>query len=667
MQFVYPNFLWALVFLAIPVIIHLFNFRRYKKLVFSNISLIKAATEVNKKQEQIKKWLILISRLLALFFLVLAFAQPFIPVGLNTKKFTEKVVAVYLDNSFSMNAESENGILIEVAKNNARKIAEIHGNKAQYMLLTNNFEGKHQHLLTRESFLQMVDEIKTGSYSKSFSEVCSRQNQLLEKLVNVSKDYYFISDFQYNFYNKAFVYKDTAANYYLIPLKPNKYSNLAIDTAYIKTPFIQKNKPINIAAVIKNYSLAETAENIPVTLKVNQIKKAIQNITVEPNKRGEVNFNITLTDTVKTELEIGITDYPIAFDDNYFLSVKPSSVANILLINNNNNNYAAVKKVFMLDAFYNLLVQDINQLNYAVLNQTDLVILNQPDDISSGLSTELNRYVSNGGILLIIPGDNIEKLNTFTQEKCGLKYGSAINQLLTFKTININDPLFKNVFSSLPDNTDMPTIKKTYEVNQTKTGNTNSIITLNNGMPYLYKTQLNKGIVYTMAGNLSVNQSNLNNHALFVPLMLNMPLQKKYHYVTNYLINNIELIEIKNSYKQPVVNIKNNNFSYTALTQLRGGNWYAIVQNPFTEAGFYNILSNNITDDKIAINYNRDESNLTFVQPEKKQQTETISENLDTHELAIKQNESGKQLWIYMLLGALLFLTAEIMIIKLLK
>ncbi|MEP6647066.1 MAG: BatA domain-containing protein, partial [Saprospiraceae bacterium] len=34
MQFLYPSFLWALTALSIPIILHLFYFRRYKKVYF---------------------------------------------------------------------------------------------------------------------------------------------------------------------------------------------------------------------------------------------------------------------------------------------------------------------------------------------------------------------------------------------------------------------------------------------------------------------------------------------------------------------------------------------------------------------------------------------------------------------------------------------------------
>ena len=77
MNFLYPNFLWAISLIAIPIAIHLFNFRKYKKVYFSDISLLKNVNTQTKKQSKLKHILVLISRILALTCLVFAFSYPY--------------------------------------------------------------------------------------------------------------------------------------------------------------------------------------------------------------------------------------------------------------------------------------------------------------------------------------------------------------------------------------------------------------------------------------------------------------------------------------------------------------------------------------------------------------------------------------------------------------
>ena len=80
-----PQILYALLALAIPIIIHLFNFRKHEKIYFSSIRFLEEIKTKNKKKRNLKNLLILLSRLLALAFLIIAFAKPYTPVNKDEK------------------------------------------------------------------------------------------------------------------------------------------------------------------------------------------------------------------------------------------------------------------------------------------------------------------------------------------------------------------------------------------------------------------------------------------------------------------------------------------------------------------------------------------------------------------------------------------------------
>ena len=94
MNFLYPDFLWAISLIAIPIAIHLFNFRKYKKVYFSDISLLKNINSQTKKQSRLKHLLVLLSRILALMCLVLAFSYPYKPLK-NNSNFDQKYVGIF--------------------------------------------------------------------------------------------------------------------------------------------------------------------------------------------------------------------------------------------------------------------------------------------------------------------------------------------------------------------------------------------------------------------------------------------------------------------------------------------------------------------------------------------------------------------------------------------
>src|ERR1700722_15531164 len=102
MNFLFPSFLYALSAISIPIIIHLFNFRRYKKLYFSNVRFLKEVVQESHSKSKLRQLLVLICRCLVIAFLVFAFAQPFIPVKQGVTASGAKAISIFIDNSFSM-------------------------------------------------------------------------------------------------------------------------------------------------------------------------------------------------------------------------------------------------------------------------------------------------------------------------------------------------------------------------------------------------------------------------------------------------------------------------------------------------------------------------------------------------------------------------------------
>jgi len=116
MQFLYPAFLFALFFLAIPLLIHLFNFRRYQQVYFSNVQFLKEIQEQQSSRKNLKERLILAARMLAIAFLVFAFAKPYIPGQNAANAGKQQAISIFVDNSYSMQTLNSEGTLLDEAK-----------------------------------------------------------------------------------------------------------------------------------------------------------------------------------------------------------------------------------------------------------------------------------------------------------------------------------------------------------------------------------------------------------------------------------------------------------------------------------------------------------------------------------------------------------------------
>lgn len=279
MVFGQPLFLIALAAIAIPVIVHLFNFRRYKKIYFTNVRNIAEITQETKKRNELKHLLILAARILAVTALVLAFARPIIPSENSTKKFDgKKYLSIFIDNSFSMEALSISGTLLDEAKQKAVEIARASGPSDLFQLLTGDLEGRHQHFVNRDDFIRMVSEVKISPAVTDLGDIMKRQSEML--LQGQSSSAYLISDFQKNVSHFP-ARPDTLVTWYFVPVKPAKTANIYIDSAWFDDPSQQPGQNIRLNVLIRNIS-AESYEKLPLRLFMNGKQKAVGSFAIGP-------------------------------------------------------------------------------------------------------------------------------------------------------------------------------------------------------------------------------------------------------------------------------------------------------------------------------------------------------------------------------------------------
>ena len=189
MNFFFPGFLFALLAVAIPVLIHLFNFRRFKKVYFSNVRFLREIELQTSSKQKLKNLLILAARILTIIFLVLAFAKPYIPSGEETTSYARQVVSIFIDNSYSMETVNREGHLLDEAKRRAKEIASAYSRNDKFQLLTNNFEGSHQRLLSYEDFLLAVDEVRISGMNRTLPQIIRRQKDIFISEPNSKKDH----------------------------------------------------------------------------------------------------------------------------------------------------------------------------------------------------------------------------------------------------------------------------------------------------------------------------------------------------------------------------------------------------------------------------------------------------------------------------------------------
>ena len=670
MNFLYPGFLFALISVAIPVIIHLFNFRKFKKVYFSNVQLLKEVEQQNSSKEKLKNILILLSRILAVIFLVLAFAQPYIPLSNQKTTLLNNTVSIYIDNSYSMEAVNKDGNLLDESKRRVKELVKGFGLNDRFQLLTNDFEGKYQRLLSREEFLKVLDDVKISASNRNLQQILNRQNNVFTGSSN--KYSVLISDFQKNITTNKKLETKPDIQYSFLRLIATTLPNVAVDSVWTLSPNHQPGAGEKLVVQIKNYS-EEDVVGIPLKLIINNQQKALSSVTIPAGKvkRDTLNFSGLAAGWQKSV--VSIKDFPVTFDDSLSFSFKVDSSFPVLSINGPNaGNY--IKALFAADNYYKLTENAESNINYSGFSNYGLIVLNGLKNPSSGLAQQIKTYLKAGGSVVIFPDldADVQTYNAFLSS-LSLPVIQNLNTTATkVDKIDLQNPIFKTVFEEIPKNLDLPSLNRYFNFIESNSANKETILNLPGGKSFFSKFGIGNGSAYLSASGLNPNDGNFARHPVFVPLMYRIALSSGSEDVLYYTIGNETAL--KSSYitlgKNQMLKLGSENFEAIPEVRQVDGKTLIYVADQIKAPGFYNLK---LADSLISIysfNNDRSESDMHYLSKNEldnlagKSNLKIYDTDKDAVKLISRANKIGQTLWKLCLVLSLIFIAAEILLIR---
>ena len=671
MNYQNPQLLYALFAIAIPIIIHLFNFRKFEPIYFSSIRFLKDIKEQNQKKSKLKNVLILLSRILAIIFLVLAFSKPYIP---SENKQITKNVFFYIDNSQSMDINFGEGNLLNIAKKKAIEISNAYSNDINFYLIENDFLSKNRMAYNSQEIKQQIEKITVSSKQRSCFDIISRSNSINSK----DNHLYFISDFQKNTFKidelkKINIYNKTS---FLSVNNNINIPNISIDSLFITDPVFSPNNEIQLTVLISNTS-DEKINNEVILLYLDNEQKSQQHINLLPKESKKIIFSFINNKKSIIEGEIRSYDLPITFDNNLFFILRNKEKINVSTINQGDNN-KAFSNLFKSDSslFTFNSFETIN-INYNNLLKQDAIILNEVTEISSGILNSLLSFTNNGGNLIIIPPVDITDFNSYNilLEKLGLnKIINKKEMELKINQFSTKHPIYKNVFTKPIDKISYPFSTQSYTLNRKKTNT--QIIGYANKEDFLTEYEYKKGNIYQFSSPLNKSYNNFTEHALFVPTMINITTSSVLLETPYYIVGNNQNINTKYYNDNKNIRIIGENIDIIPTVTYKNGIQLLSYNNQIKKNGIYSIMNNNQIIDKIAFNYNTNESKISLLSNKeiKKFITENNINNINfispknlNIKKVIKEQNFGKEYWKISLLLSLLFFAIEIFLLKIIK
>ena len=670
MNFLYPGFLFALLAIAIPIVIHLFNFRKFKKVYFSNVQFLKEAKEQNSSREKLKNLLVLLCRVLAIAFLVLAFARPFIPSGNKHNPAQRNVISIYIDNSYSMETVNKEGSLLDEAKRKAKEIARSYDINDQFQLITNDFEGKHQRLANKDEFIQLLDEVKISAANKSLQQILNRQQASFS--ANRNEICYLLSDFQTSFSGNKSLQVNKDINYTFIKLNANSLPNISVDSVWSLSPVHQPGQAEKVVVQLRNYG-EEDASGIPLKLSINKQQKAISNVSVAAGKSVKDTLSFSGLQNGWQKGVINIKDFPLTFDDDLNFSFKVSNELRVLNIAGNPSD-KFIKALFASDSYFKLTEMPESNIKYSSFSDYSLIILSGLKEPSSGLAQQLKGYVQNGGSVVVFP-DLDANASVYTSFLTGLSL-PGVQQVNSgapvASSMDLKNSVFKDVFDQIPKNIDLPLVNRYFSYAEQNTSAKENILQLPLNKLLFAKYTVGAGKIYLSASSLDIKDNNLPKHPVFVPLMYKVAFASAKEQPLYYTIglNNLLESEKISLLANQSLKLVSDNFEVIPEVRQTPGKTLLYVADQVKKSGFYELKKADSVLVVVAFNDNRTESDMHYATENElsslfgKQKVAVFNSKKDAQSLNIETKNSSSELWKLCLILAIVFLAGEILLIR---
>ncbi|MGM8362213.1 vWA domain-containing protein [Flavobacterium sp. ARAG 55.4] len=642
MQFKHPEILYFLFLLIVPILVHLFQFRRFKKEYFTNVRFLKSISIQTRKSSQLKKWLLLACRLLLLAAIILAFAQPYFDAKDHKNRSNE--MYIILDNSFSMQAKGKKG---ELLKRAVQELLEEAPENKKFSLITN----------TESYWNTDIKSIRSTLQNIKYSAIPFDLNPILAKINarpgNIKKDIIIITDAVGLNEKQLKNIPETDVSYFIIP-KSEQKNNVSIDSVFIDET---TNDFYDINVNLSRFG--EDIKSVPIAI-YNQKKLIAKTVTHLDSPKKTLHFSIP-----KQAFHgyVSITDNSLAYDNTFYFSISKVKKINIISIGEaQKSNF--LQRIYTNDEF-NYSNSELATLDYNNLEKQNTVVLNELDEIPQALQITLKDFVQKGGNLIVIPSAKCSAatLNSFLGNFGNIQFKSYETVEKLISKINFNHPLFSGVFENRISNFQYPSTKASFAISNSNSG----ALIYDDQTAFLSALFTPVSVVYVFSAPINTENSNFQQSPLIVPAFYKMAQFNQNNSINALTIGNTNPFIVNASVlKDGILEVKNSYEQFIPIQQIMNSKVKMTFNDLPQEAGNFEIYNQKQWIENISFNYNRSESNLNQLDNNLLSDYQT-SESIESVFRSIQSDRMDNQLWKWFVIFALLFLVCEIAIIKFLK
>ncbi len=516
MNFGNPLFLWSLLLISIPIILHLFQFRKYKKIVFTQTFFFEQTQSQEKRIKNLKHILILSARILTLICLIAAFSLPFLSARSESSSTYQenKNIVLYIDNHLGFFFTDETGEnRWSRLTSDAIKLMDQLGNFKRISILTNTSESEY--FYRKEDAVRYIQSVKPQLIIPDWNDISLK---IIKHTKNESERplIFILSDF---------IKRNDNIQTIEVPFIP-----------FLAKPFSLKNTPI-IDSVWREpgsdeYQASVLHHDLNSTFVLGSQKRILFSLRSEDFEKRILRFRLPPSiEESHLYLEPESNNNPLL---KFYFSAEKSGRQKLLVLTESENVSDVLKQKFSKMQTADVDYADVRKFNPQDIQNYSSVILLNLREISDKIGVRLHSVLQQNGRVLIFPPKDADlfSYNRFLQ-RYDSKFGPAETGLIHADKIEYRDMLFEGAFKNEIDFPDLPYFSQIYPL---ESRTYQKILYTLSDKVILAKVQTQSaGYLYVFLSPIDPQHSNLVFHTIFSPLMYNFinntqTNQKLYHW-----------------------------------------------------------------------------------------------------------------------------------------
>jgi hypothetical protein len=534
MIFLNSAILAALTLGLLPILIHLLNRQRYKKIDFPTLRFLHELQKQKMRQVRIRQIVLLILRTLAVIFIVLAIARPVVKssTGLLPGAEARSTAVLILDRSASMRTETPDGTRFRQVQTRAQEILNAlrDGDEAQIVWADAEPEVFPQQPTTQIGLLRatLVDAQPT-LHGGDLVKALQKAREILGKSQNLHKEVYVLSDFSVSAWPEKLPESELLpkdVRLFTLLLDGPDARNLGITWAAVTSRIITPGRAVEVSFTVHNTSSLPAADRI-VSVYSGGRRVAQTRVTLAPGESKTQRLKFvpdTPGDQVGYVRIEEADDFP-ADDQRYFVLRVPARL-NVAVAGNDGAARSltalALNPAADPDAFVNTTVLTPAQLEAEDWSRFDAMVIVDASDFSGVFASRLRKFTEDGKGAFIIFGPQADLRDCATWlPGLGLPVPREVWQqesgAVRWQRVDFAHPLFEGLFEERPASVS-PEIFKLVRV--PSGGAAVEVISVSTGAPFLLESRIGRGRVLMMTGSPDPSWSTLFRSGIFPPIMV---------------------------------------------------------------------------------------------------------------------------------------------------